>query len=324
MLRRIPAARTLDGTMATSTAPADRGSVRGVAAFLLIAFGLAYAIESVFWLDPRHLARPGTGLILAVVMLTPAIAAFIVARFIDRPESFKDFTGLRMGRNWPWYWAFAWLGIPAFWIGSILIGWATGLLPADITHSPTYVMLSANAATLGPSGAKLLPLLANYPHLAPICVGLVNVVLAPVFNGIFTFGEEFGWRGYLTRALLPLGQWKALIFTGTIWGLWHAPIIALGYNYPDHRVAGPLLMVAFCVIIGVIFGWMRLATGSVWPCVIAHATLNAFGSTLAMLGPSGSFDTAVVGLTGYTGWILPVMFIAFLAATKRLPVPDPR
>jgi hypothetical protein len=43
-----------------------------------------------------------------------------------------------------------------------------------------------------------------------------------------------------------------------------------------------------------------------------------------MLGPSGSFDTAVVGLTGYTGWILPVMFIAFLAATKRLPVPDPR
>jgi hypothetical protein len=58
--------------------------------------------------------------------------------------------------------------------------------------------------------------------------------------------------------------------------------------------------------------------------VIAHATLNAFGSTLAMLGPSGSFDTAVVGLTGYTGWILPVMFIAFLAATKRLPVPDPR
>jgi membrane protease YdiL (CAAX protease family) len=301
-----------------SAAPvADRLSVRGVAAFLLIAFGLAYAAESVFWIDPRHLGRPDATYILALVMLTPAIATFIVTRWVERPASIKDFTGLRMGRNWPWYWAFAWLGIPALWIGSLIVGWALNVLPADITHSPTYALLAAKAPQIAPWFAK-------FPHIAPICLGMLNVALAPVVNGIFTFGEEWGWRGYLTRALLPLGQWKALVFTGILWGLWHAPIIALGYNYPDHHVLGPLIMVVFCVIIGIIFGWTRLATGSVWPAVIAHATLNAFAGSLALLGPPGSFDTAVAGLTGYTGWILPVALILFLVVTKRLPVPDPR
>jgi len=44
---------------------------------------------------------------------------------------------------------------------------------------------------------------------------------------IFTFGEEFGWRGYLLPRLAPLGGISAAIITGVIWGLWHTPVIVL-------------------------------------------------------------------------------------------------
>ena len=34
------------------------------------------------------------------------------------------------------------------------------------------------------------------------------------------------------------------------------------------------------------------------------------------------YDPALVGVTGITGWILPLLLIGALAAAKRLPVPD--
>ena len=47
------------------------------------------------------------------------------------------------------------------------------------------------------------------------------------YQMIFTFGEEFGWRGYLLPRLAPLGGISAAIITGVIWGLWHTPVIVL-------------------------------------------------------------------------------------------------
>jgi membrane protease YdiL (CAAX protease family) len=38
-----------------------------------------------------------------------------------------------------------------------------------------------------------------------------------VLIGLFGFGEEFGWRGYLLPKLMPLGRWKAYVLVGIIW-----------------------------------------------------------------------------------------------------------
>ena len=60
---------------------------------------------------------------------------------------------------------------------------------------------------------------------------VMAMVLAPLLNGIPTFGEEFGWRAYLQWKLMPLGGRKAVLLTGVIWGVWHWPVIAMGHNY---------------------------------------------------------------------------------------------
>lgn len=47
---------------------------------------------------------------------------------------------------------------------------------------------------------------------------IVLAVIAVTFGSVLTFGEEYGWRGYLLPKLLPLGEVKAAVIVGLIWG----------------------------------------------------------------------------------------------------------
>nr|WP_228531146.1 MULTISPECIES: CPBP family intramembrane glutamic endopeptidase [Myxococcaceae] len=153
----------------------------------------------------------------------------------------------------------------------------------------------------------------------------VGVVAGPVLNAVVALGEEWGWRGYLLPRLLPWGTWRALLAHGALWGLWHAPVVLQGYNYPQHPVAGVGFMVVSCVLLGVLFGWLRLASGSVWPCVIAHGSLNALAPAVMLLPRAGAaWDTAEVGVLGWPGWLLMAAGVCALVLTRRLPSPFAR
>ncbi len=161
----------------------------------------------------------------------------------------------------------------------------------------------------------------------PISTGMLVLIqiaqallLGPLINIIFAMGEELGWRGFLLPRLLPLGQWKALLISGAIWGIWHAPAIAQGHNYPDHPILGILLMTVFCVLLGIIIGWMYLKTRSPWVAALAHGAINAWAG-LPFLFLKPGFDTALGGtLTSIPGWLVMGLFIGWLILTKRLPV----
>jgi membrane protease YdiL (CAAX protease family) len=64
---------------------------------------------------------------------------------------------------------------------------------------------------------------------------LVSSLVAPFINSLFGLGEEIGWRGFLLPRLLPLGKPRAYLLLGVIWGIWHAPLIVVGFNYPATR-----------------------------------------------------------------------------------------
>ena len=143
-------------------------------------------------------------------------------------------------------------------------------------------------------------------------------------NAFVTFGEEWGWRGFLLPKLLPLGQWPALLLTGVLSGLWYSPVVLLGYDYPFHPKFGVILMTIYCVIFGILLGWLRLETGSVWPAAIGHGALNAVGGFSYVVGSADqTIDTAHVTILGWTGWILPLLVIFLLAVLKRIPVAEP-
>lgn len=101
-----------------------------------------------------------------------------------------------------------------------------------------------------------------------------------------TFGEEFGWRGYMNQKMEPLfGTTGTIIVGGILWGLWHAPLTAAGHNfgtdYPGYPYVGMLCMCVSCTFMGIILMWLTKRTNSIYPAAIFHA-MNNFGGTFTI------------------------------------------
>ena len=146
-------------------------------------------------------------------------------------------------------------------------------------------------------------------------VTLVQVVVGSLINTVPAFGEEVGWRGFLFPRLQELvGPVVAVVGTGVVWGLWHAPLILLGYNYPSNPVLGLLAMCVMTTLFGAVLGWLRQRSGSTWPAALAHGTLNAaVGSFAVVLGAAGqNVDTFSATIMGWSGWPIPLLVAVVL------------
>lgn len=82
--------------------------------------------------------------------------------------------------------------------------------------------------------------------------------------------EELIFRGMFLQVLhRHASTWTALLVQGSAFGLVH--------------IADPAAVVPLSVL-GIGLGWLRLRTGSLWPCIVLHAGNNAFALLLATLG----------------------------------------
>ena len=174
----------------------------------------------------------------------------------------------------------------------------------------------------------------NFP-LGPVAqlaiIVLASATVAVAINCLATCGEEFGWRAYLQPKLLPLGFRRAMVAMGVIWGVWHWPIIAMGYNYgrdyPGFPYLGLLAMVWSTFVAGTVISWLAIRGGSVCPMVIAHASVNATGG-LAVLFSSGQasplLGPAVIGLIGGAVWSLAAFYVLWRepGLPERVKVPQ--
>jgi hypothetical protein len=122
------------------------------------------------------------------------------------------------------------------------------------------------------------------------------------------FGEEYGWRGYLQGELIKLGRVRGILLVGVIWGLWHAPIIAMGYNYPGYPVLGVFLMTLYTIGLGFFLGYAVLKSGSVWLAAFLHGLNNQVAAfLLAMVyRPDDPVFSFGVGLYGLIVWAIVV------------------
>ena len=92
----------------------------------------------------------------------------------------------------------------------------------------------------------------------------------------WALGEELGWRGFLVPRLYErFGLIKSSLISGLIWAAWHYPIL-LGANYNAGTPPVYALACFTLMVIGMSFlmTWLRMASGSIWPCVLLHATHN--------------------------------------------------
>ncbi|MBP5803796.1 CPBP family intramembrane metalloprotease [Microbacterium maritypicum] len=281
-----------------------------VIVFVAVSFALAWLVALPLWLGDG-LAEPSSVLLLPVVMFTPAVAALVVTFVMRVPARgqrarFLGLWPMRPAKRVIWLMVAGWL-VPPLLVGlGILLSAALGFVQLDLT----FAAFAAELEKAVPAGTPLPPVqVIVFAQLAMIPVG-------GLFNSLFAFGEELGWRGWLLPALRPLGTWPALILSGVIWGAWHSPVILLGYNFGRTDLTGVLFMIGGCVAWGILLGWVRLRSASVWPAVIAHGSLNAAAGFVLIVAATQP-DMALAGPLGVATWVVLALLTVVLVLTGQ-------
>jgi len=153
--------------------------------------------------------------------------------------------------------------------------------------------------------------LAMDPRVLLLVTGVQAVLLSPFIALPIAFGEEWGWRGYLQSELIKMGKIKGVLILGIIWGIWHAPLILMGHNYPGHPVLGVFLMTAYTICLGFVLSYAVLKSGSIILAAFLHALNNQVQSFLMMLiyRPNDSVFSFGLGLYGIVCLALIVLLI---------------
>lgn len=307
---------TVDSSMSHARTPhgpcgMHRRDLGSIGLFVAVAFALAWLVALPLWLGDG-LADPLFPVLSVAMMATPTIAALVVVFGLERPANKARVLGLwplRPVRRVLGYGVAGVLVSLALVLVALPIGAVLGVYPADFAN------LSGFRQILGGQAAEL-PL----PVGAVVALQLATLPLAAVLNLLPALGEEIGWRGWLLPKLMPLGTVPALLVMGVVWGAWHAPLILLGYNYPTAPGWLALTaMIAMCILVGAVFGWLRLRSGSVWPAALAHAAFNGAGGTYVLFAEAGrEVDTTQATILGWSGWIVPLIVVVVLLATGRI------
>ena len=239
----------------------------------------------------------GVAFLAAAYMFMPMAIAFVVQKGIFKEPIIQPL-GISFRIN-SWFFV-AWF-LPVI-IAFAVMG-ASLLLPGVRFTPDMSGFLNTLAASLTPDQMdQVKQQLASFA-VHPIWLGvLVTLIAGTTVNAALGFGEEVGWRGFLLKQLGFMGFWKSSLLIGFIWGIWHAPLILLGFNYPDHPQAGVLMMVAWVIVISPLFSYIRLKARSVIASSVFHGTINAV-PLLAVLLITGGNDLTV-GITGLAGIIV--------------------
>jgi len=281
------------------------GAKKRLIIFAVIAFVIAWAL---FLSIPVSGMKYGTGLsiiLVASAMFAPAIAS-ILARLITK-EGFKN---MYLRPNIKGH-IRAYLLI--FFGPSILIFLSLALyfliFPGKYDSNFATLQYLATLSGKGLTASNLL-----------LISVLEVLIIGPIINIIPTLGEELGWRGYLLPKLrLFFSDRASLVITGAVWGIWHAPVIALGHNYGTNYTGYPylgiLMMVVFCIVLGIIEGYISIKLNSCIPAAMIHSTVNA-GAALPLYLIKGSYNPllgpTIAGLIG----ALPLIALAAVLLYK--------
>lgn len=298
-----------------------------IISFLGMAFGFTWAFVIIgYLLGVRDVSHWGYTILAALCMLGPAGAAVVQQRVLDS----SPWSGLGLplkGTRWGVVGITAVLGmsiVPLFFLVQHVLGSLFGTAvfgEVSITTERMVLSIEELLAATGQAGLMegRFGFLQDTPAGLVLLAGLGAALLSAfTFNLPFMLGEELGWRGYLWQRTAHWSGLRRVLLTGTVWGLWHAPLIAMGHNYPDHRLAGIWMMVLFCLLLSVLFDWTRTRSGSIWSACILHGLINGTAGLSALFAYGGhALVGSVVGVTGFVTFALLALFVLLFDTRYR-------
>lgn len=181
--------------------------------------------------------------------LTPALAALVVAFAYDRGRGVKELLSRLFVVRFPAGWWLVALAVP------LLPQWSGVYLWSATFDEPLH-----------------------FPSFTQWLGSFLSLVL---INGLFSVGEELGWRGFMLPRMLARHGWvKAALITGGLWSLWHFPLWGRA-NYAlsgsmSHTLLELLLTSLTATAVSVIITAIFLRTRqSLIPSLLLHGASNA-------------------------------------------------
>ena len=220
------------------------------------------AISSVFYfliLKSGHMGA-GMGAYVAGLMWSPGFAALITCKYLRRDI-----------RTLGWRWGALRYEVAGYLIplgyAAVIYGfvWLTGL---GALYRKDFVEALTRAFGLGP-----------LPAWASIALYFAFTAIYTVIRDCATvLGEEIGWRGFLVPELAKRHGFAATAaISGLIWAVWHYPVLI----FADYNSGTPIwyylpILTLTIPLLNFTWSWLRLKSGSLWPCVFMHASHNTF------------------------------------------------
>src|SRR5574343_188521 len=255
---------------------------KGIVSFLLITFVITYGIEFALLAGGISPIMKGLGqYAIALVMWVPALAAFITVKYVEK----IDFKILRINFG----------------------GWKPYIFTAIIIPF-CYLIIYFLTFLLG---------FGKPDWNMEYC----KLFFAPIINGLFGFGEELGWRGYLLFKLLPLGKWKAYTLLSIIWGLWHLPMIIVGFMYPGYPISGVFLFCVLTFSLGIFMNELTIYYNSSVIAGWIHGLFNSqrLGIWTILFPGVNPLLGGYNGLVGLVIWLLLGIITIRFFGKKKLP-----
>jgi len=233
-----------------------KSTARQIITFLVLVFVFS-SIPYVLMIHTGHI-RAGDGMAVRLIMWCPALAALATCALfrIDlatlgwkwRPARYEGLAYIL-----PWIYA-----LPVYVACWIAVKGSFGFGAYERHISTSYG-------------------LTHWPRLAALGLGIPLTASLGMTGSLSTaLGEEIGWRGFLLPRLThQFGFTVGCLFSGLVWALWHYPaLLWADYNSgTDKRYA----LTCFTLMVtanAFLMGWLRLKSGSLWPCAILHASHN--------------------------------------------------
>lgn len=152
------------------------------------------------------------------------------------------------------------------------------------------------------------PFYGDYHATADPLTLLLNLFTYAVLPAVV---EELVFRGWFLSAMQPCGERSALWLSAVLFALTH----------------GNLTQIPFALLLGLLFGWIYLSTGRLWPVMLLHFLNNGLSVVMDYLAVFVSEGTAaslqyaafaVMVIVGLTAGVLLALHPSFASTVRPL------
>jgi len=269
--------------------------------FSVLVLFLSWTAAALFYLLNGDL-QTTVGFVFSVGYMFFPLLSVVIVQAIHKEPILK---GLGVSFKLNRWFVVAWL-LPV--VFNVAAMFASALFPPMRFSTETPILQNALAQM-----SQSIPDIDAYKLLG---ITIVSGLWAGItMNALFAFGEEIAWRGWLLKQFEGVNFLKTSLIIGIFWGIWHAPLIAMGHNYAQHPFIGLGMMIVFCVLLTPVIQYIRVKSKSVVTAAIFHGTLNA-GAGLSLMYLD-NFNDLLGGSAGLAGFLVLLVISCSLFAIDK-------